>query len=119
MLDLEGDEGSATESAGDDFEFHNIRTSRQTLISDEDDARPAVDTTPFTAADLKPRPKVARSATYRVLCNGLDVKCANRDDTDAPKLTASSQSQHGLVTCVTFQVFISYQFYDTSTAILN
>lgn len=98
------DVGSATESAGDDFEFHNIRTSRQTLISSPDEA-------------ARPRSRVARSATYRVLCNGLDVKCARRGEESAPgdgtvpskvvgKGVVASESQHGLVTCVTIQVSV-------------
>ena len=128
--DDEEDEGSATESAGDDFEFHNIRTSRQTLISpaqmSNDSAAAAATTsaaaTPevvFGLEDLRPRSRVARSATYRILCNGLDVKCAGKHDmahTDAATTTAetrenavlaaTSESRHGIVTCVTIQVNI-------------
>lgn len=85
--DFDDDEGSATESAGDDFEFHNIRTSHQTLIP------AAAATTSVTHSgtaheavhcleDLRPRSKVARSATYRVLCNGLNVKSAGKHDID-------------------------------------
>lgn len=109
--DSDSDVGSATESAGDDFEFHNIRTSRQTLIS------------PGDVQASRPRSRVARSATYRVLCNGLDVKCTKRGENDAAVVitnsddgtvpskvvnkgvvAAASESQHGLVTCVTIQV---------------
>ena len=94
------DVGSATESAGDDFEFHNIRTSRQTLISSS------------PGSTMRARSRVARSATYRVLCNGLDVKCTKRGeesggDTVPSKGVVASESQHGLVTCVTIQVYAS------------
>lgn len=100
---LEDDEGSATESAGDDFEFHNIRSSRQTLIPAEAQTIPDPVST-FGLEDLKPRSRIARSATYRILCNGLDVKCAKREEEDSALSTAVSQSRHGLVTCVTIQV---------------
>lgn len=100
---LEDDEGSATESAGDDFEFHNIRSSRQTLIPAEAQTSPDPVST-FGLEDLKPRSRIARSATYRILCNGLDVKCAKREEEDSALSTAVSQSRHGLVTCVTIQV---------------
>jgi hypothetical protein len=145
--DDEEDEGSATESAGDDFEFHNIRTSRQTLISpaqmSNNSAAAAAATTTTSAAaaatpevvfgleDLRPRSRVARSATYRILCNGLDVKCAGKHDMAAATtaetrenavLAATSESRHGIVTCVTIQVniiiinisffFFSFIYYD-------
>ncbi|XP_057373654.1 LOW QUALITY PROTEIN: uncharacterized protein LOC130694609 [Daphnia carinata] len=107
----EEDEGSATESAGDDFEFHNIRTSRQTLITPQVNAAspaPAAPEVVFGLEDLRPRSRVARSATYRVLCNGLDVKCASKHDKNDPVenavLAATSESQHGIVTCVTIQI---------------
>jgi len=95
--------GSATESAGDDFEFHNIRTSRLTLVS-ESAAPPSPTTVVFGLEDLKPRSRIARSATYRILCNGLDVKCAKRgEEPEQPLTEASSQSQHGVVTCKAVQ----------------
>ena len=104
--DYDDDEvGSATESAGDDFEFHNIRTSRLTLVS-ESAVTPPSPPTPvvFGLEDLKPRSRIARSATYRILCNGLDVKCAKRgEEPDGPLTEASSQSQHGVVTCKAVQ----------------
>lgn len=130
------DEGSATESAGDDFEFHNIRTSRQTLITSSSSGT----TSPphsngnapeaiFGLEDLRPRSRVARSATYRILCNGLDVKCAGKHDKEdvsqrqqqqpqqptttaaavaasAAAVAASSESRHGIVTCVTIRVIL-------------
>lgn len=107
------DEGSATESAGDDFEFHNIRTSRQTLItsssSSSNDAPPTSSEAIFGLEDLRPRSRVARSATYRILCNGLDVKCTGKHDKDAAAtaaaaIAATSESKHGVVTCVTIRV---------------
>jgi hypothetical protein len=116
----EEDEGSATESAGDDFEFHNIRTSRQTLITPPNDVVASAASTEvvFGLEDLRPRSRVARSATYRILCNGLDVKCAGKHDTMAVTddtrevLAATSESRHGIVTCVTIQVNISlYSFF--------
>ena len=100
--------GSATESAGDDFEFHNTRSSRQTLVGSGGGSggggggggrRDAV----LEFLETPSRAKVARSATYRILCNGLDVRCAKRIDPQS-SLTASSESQHGVVTCVSFQV---------------
>jgi hypothetical protein len=123
----EEDEGSATESAGDDFEFHNIRTSRQTLITPQmssansNNAAAATTTTAtpevvFGLEDLRPRSRVARSATYRILCNGLDVKCAGKHDVAAidsrenAVLAATSESRHGIVTCVTIQVNIYFSF---------
>lgn len=121
--DEEEDEGSATESAGDDFEFHNIRTSRQTLITPPNDVASAASASTevvFGLEDLRPRSRVARSATYRILCNGLDVKCAGKHDTMAVAtaddtrevLAATSESRHGIVTCVTIQVNISlYSFF--------
>jgi hypothetical protein len=108
------DEGSATESAGDDFEFHNTRSSRQTLVIHDavmEHSRKSPDfishqpTVKQDDVQLKPRAKVTRSATYRILCNGLDVKCAKRQDPQST-LTTSSESQHGIVTCITFQVKI-------------
>lgn len=105
--DEDEEEGSATESAGDDFEFHNVRSSRQTLIVHDAVMENIKDLSPpMTLLDMKPRSKIARSATYRILCNGLDVTCAKRakkDDAQS-QLTATSESQHGIVTCVTFQV---------------
>lgn len=119
----EDDEGSATESAGDDFEFHNIRTSRQTLItspsssstSSSSNAPPTCNEAIFGLEDLRPRSRVARSATYRILCNGLDVKCTGKHDkgnqeigqqqtSAAAAVAATSQSRHGIVTCVTIRV---------------
>ncbi|KAI9556383.1 hypothetical protein GHT06_018957 [Daphnia sinensis] len=111
--DDEEDEGSATESAGDDFEFHNIRTSRQTLITPQMSgaaaaAAPATPEVVFGLEDLRPRSRVARSATYRILCNGLDVKSAGKHDindtVENAVLAATSESQHGIVTCVTIQI---------------
>ncbi|KAK4023493.1 hypothetical protein OUZ56_008900 [Daphnia magna] len=111
--DDEEDEGSATESAGDDFEFHNIRTSRQTLIAPQmnTNGSAAASATPevvFGLEDLRPRSRVARSATYRILCNGLDVKSAGKHDinntVENAVLAATSESQHGIVTCVTIQI---------------
>lgn len=104
MEDDEG-EGSATESAGDDFEFHNIRSSRQTLIPSASTPETPSPVATFGLEDLKPRSRIARSATYRILCNGLDVKCAKRDDPTST-LSAVSESQHGLVTCVTLPVIV-------------
>ena len=114
-VEEEEDEGSATESAGDDFEFHNIRTSRQTLITTTANSPPEA---VFGLEDLRPRSRVARSATYRVLCNGLDVKCASKHDNDdavakrgestAAAVAATSESRHGIVTCVTIRVMYSY-----------
>lgn len=106
--------GSATESAGDDFEFHNIRTSRLTLVS-ESAAPPSPTTVVFGLEDLKPRSRIARSATYRILCNGLDVKCAKRgEEPEQPLTEASSQSQHGVVTCKAIQqVQFIYYLYAT------
>lgn len=113
MDDDEEDEGSATESAGDDFEFHNIRTSRQTLITPQMNSNGPATATPevvFGLEDLRPRSRVARSATYRILCNGLDVKSAGKHDINTTVenavLAATSESRHGIVTCVTIQVNI-------------
>jgi hypothetical protein len=85
----------------------------------------------FGLEDLRPRSRVARSATYRILCNGLDVKCAGKHDMAAATtaetrenavLAATSESRHGIVTCVTIQVniiiinisffFFSFIYYD-------
>lgn len=132
--DEEEDEGSATESAGDDFEFHNIRTSRQTLITNStatsrSNSGIAAPEAICGLEDLRPRSRVARSATYRILCNGLDVKCTGKHDknvqeqdknsAESATVAATSESQHGIVTCVTIRVNPSFHFCHYSSAMAN